>query len=376
MNSSKLSAATTVPGKASAAAESPAFLSPAGMATSDAIAVAASSGFQALIAELLPADLERDLASADAGIPAAAADADDTCGPTASPDVATAQLMLQLPPLDAPLPPSSAAAPQPTTDPGACVAVDQAGTTSLAPAAGVIDDLRSVTTDADQPIVADAGTRQVHAAPDRGGRDHAGAWFAQDVLLVVPLKSPESADRPANAQGHQREAGSHAPGAPGQPPLGAAVAAAAASARELPTLPRLEHPVGTAAWRQELANTVNLMIDRGEQSATLRLSPEHLGPLEVRIAIREGETSLWFGAAHADTRQALEQALPRLREQFASAGLSLGQSSVSQGPPQEPRSLRAAMLAGTSAADGDGADSPASAVAAARRITGLVDTYV
>jgi len=127
---------------------------------------------------------------------------------------------------------------------------------------------------------------------------------------------------------------------------------------------------------QELANTVNLMIDRGEQSATLRLSPEHLGPLEVRIAIREGETSLWFGAAHADTRHALEQALPRLREQFASAGLSLGQSSVSQGSPQEPRNMRASMLSGISAASSDAAEIAGPAGRVTSRITGLIDTYV
>jgi flagellar hook-length control protein FliK len=194
-------------------------------------------------------------------------------------------------------------------------------------------------------------------------------------MPAMPLKLQEAADRSANPQGHQGEKGPHVPTPQSLPPVAAALAAAA-SARELPSLPRMENPVGTTAWRQELANTVNLMIDRGEQSATLRLSPEHLGPLEVRIAIREGETSLWFGAAHADTRHALEQALPRLREQFASAGLSLGQSSVSQGSPQEPRNLRAAMISGISGASRDAAEIAAPAGRVTSRITGLIDTYV
>ena len=49
------------------------------------------------------------------------------------------------------------------------------------------------------------------------------------------------------------------------------------------------------------------MIDRGEQVASLRLTPENLGPLDVRIAVREGETTVWFGASHPETRAALEQ---------------------------------------------------------------------
>jgi flagellar hook-length control protein FliK len=136
--------------------------------------------------------------------------------------------------------------------------------------------------------------------------------------------------------------------------------------------PRLESQVGTTAWRQELASRINMMIDRGEQMATLRLSPEHLGPLEVRIAIREGETSLWFGVAHAETRQALEQALPRLREQFAHAGLSLGQSTVSHGDPGNNGAGRT-LLNGTPLAENEAA--PDLQAPAVRAALGLVDTY-
>lgn len=104
---------------------------------------------------------------------------------------------------------------------------------------------------------------------------------------------------------------------------------------EEPGLPRIAQTIGSNAWRQELTQRINLMIDKGEQILTLRLTPEHLGPLEIRVAVREGDTSLWFGAPHHETRQALEQTLPKLREQFAQAGLTLGQSWISNGSPQE-----------------------------------------
>ena len=60
-----------------------------------------------------------------------------------------------------------------------------------------------------------------------------------------------------------------------------------------------------------------------KRTTSLRLWPEHLGPLEVRITMNDDQASVWFGAAHADTRAAIENALPRLRELFASQGLSL-----------------------------------------------------
>jgi flagellar hook-length control protein FliK len=97
----------------------------------------------------------------------------------------------------------------------------------------------------------------------------------------------------------------------------------------------LQHNVGARAWTEELGTRVTLMAERGQHSASLRLSPEHLGPLEIRIAIRDDQASVWFGAAHADTRAAIEHALPRLREMFAAQGMSLTDAGVSREPPRE-----------------------------------------
>ena len=101
----------------------------------------------------------------------------------------------------------------------------------------------------------------------------------------------------------------------------------------------LRAPVGTHAWTQQLGDELAWMAQQGRDAASLKLSPEHLGPLEVRISMREGEASVWFGAANADTRSALEQALPRLRELFASQGLALADAGVfREAPRQQNRS--------------------------------------
>jgi flagellar hook-length control protein FliK len=92
--------------------------------------------------------------------------------------------------------------------------------------------------------------------------------------------------------------------------------------------------VGTPAWREEVGAKLNWMIERGVQSGSLRLSPENLGPLEVRISVQNDQVSVWFGAAHADTRAALENALPRLRELFAAQGMSLADAGVFREPPK------------------------------------------
>jgi flagellar hook-length control protein FliK len=150
-------------------------------------------------------------------------------------------------------------------------------------------------------------------------------------------------------------------------------AASAQPAQSASRPPELRAPLGSTAWADELGARVTWMIDRGEQVASLRLSPENLGPVEVRIAVREGETSVWFGAAHADTRAALEQSLSRLRDMLGASGLSLADAGVSSQTPRDPqRGFTAAALA--RAAQESGADPSGGIVMQVSR-RGLVDLY-
>jgi flagellar hook-length control protein FliK len=124
-----------------------------------------------------------------------------------------------------------------------------------------------------------------------------------------------------------------------QLPSGAVQAAADAAqlraTQTASTARALHSPVGSQAWANELGTQVTMMTHKGEHTASLRLSPENLGPLEIRIAMREDQASVWFGAAHADTRAAIEHALPRLREMFAAQGMSLADAGVFREPPKQ-----------------------------------------
>jgi flagellar hook-length control protein FliK len=113
------------------------------------------------------------------------------------------------------------------------------------------------------------------------------------------------------------------------------------------------------------------MIQQGNHSASLKLSPEHLGPMEVRISVQNDQASVWFGAAHADTRAAIEHALPRLRELFASQGLSLADAGVFREPPREQS--RQSFFSSSSRGDGSFEGTTVQSVMIRR--LGLVDAY-
>jgi flagellar hook-length control protein FliK len=129
-------------------------------------------------------------------------------------------------------------------------------------------------------------------------------------------------------------------------------------------------PVGTAVWADEIGARIITMTESGNHTASLKLSPEHLGPLEISITVRDDKASVWFGAAHADTRAAIENALPRLREMFAAQGLSLADAGVFREPPREQPVAKSNT---TSAGQGDATEEVTSVSTRAR--LGLVDAY-
>ena len=82
-------------------------------------------------------------------------------------------------------------------------------------------------------------------------------------------------------------------------------------------------------WPQQLGERIHWQLGAGVQEARIELAPEGLGPLELRVQVEAGQVQLHIGAAHAVTRELLNEALPRLRELLGDSGLSLGQASVS-----------------------------------------------
>ncbi len=89
-------------------------------------------------------------------------------------------------------------------------------------------------------------------------------------------------------------------------------------------------PVLDPAWAEAIQDRVLMLAGRNIQIAEIRLNPAELGPLHVRISIDDNSVNVAFSAAHAVTREALEIALPRLKEALSESGMSLNQASVSE----------------------------------------------
>jgi len=91
----------------------------------------------------------------------------------------------------------------------------------------------------------------------------------------------------------------------------------------------LETPFGRQGWSEGVANKLTWLINNKQQSAELRLNPPHLGTIEVKINISNDQATLAFTAQHAAVKEALESAMPRLREMLGENGLNLESVDVS-----------------------------------------------
>ncbi|HID00146.1 MAG TPA: hypothetical protein EYP05_02225 [Piscirickettsiaceae bacterium] len=90
------------------------------------------------------------------------------------------------------------------------------------------------------------------------------------------------------------------------------------------TLP-LRHP----QWREQLAQRVMVLAQSNQNLAQIRLHPAHLGPIQIKLKMdADSGVQVSLHAHHALTREAIEQAVPRLRELFQQQGLMLGDVTV------------------------------------------------
>jgi len=82
-------------------------------------------------------------------------------------------------------------------------------------------------------------------------------------------------------------------------------------------------------WNQQVGDRINWMISQGLRQADIRLNPPELGMLEIRVQIQGDQASIQFNTAHTDVKDALDNAMPRLREMLAANGLNLADVNVS-----------------------------------------------
>jgi flagellar hook-length control protein FliK len=166
-----------------------------------------------------------------------------------------------------------------------------------------------------------------------------GAEFraAQDVASAAALAkaAPDAAGLALRQAREQNDAAALKEAAPLAPAMLQAQPAALelAQAASGVATDRLAARVGTPAWNQQVGQKIVWMAAGEAQTATLTLNPPDLGPMQVVLSISNDQTSVAFSSNQLEVRQALENALPRLREMMSESGIALGNASVDAGMP-------------------------------------------
>ncbi len=149
-----------------------------------------------------------------------------------------------------------------------------------------------------------------------------------------------------------------------------------AATRAAPRALSLDIPMGQPGWDRSLGDRVQWMVSQKVQVAELRLNPPNLGPIEIRVHVDGDRTQVNFVAPQAAVREAIDAALPRLREMFAEGGMTLD-VSVSHQDARQARGESDGQGTGGGAQAGEGAEQsglPGEAQAV-RQGLGLVDYY-
>lgn len=96
-------------------------------------------------------------------------------------------------------------------------------------------------------------------------------------------------------------------------------------------------PIHETRWAQDFGEKVVWMAKSELQSAQISINPPQLGPMQISINLSGDQASAIFASPHAEVRQAIEDAMPRLREMLSAAGISLGEANVGTQLPQQNR---------------------------------------
>ena len=130
------------------------------------------------------------------------------------------------------------------------------------------------------------------------------------------------------------------------------------------------HPA-RAEWRGEFLHGMQVLVSDRAQVAELQLNPANMGPVSVQIAISEHQARIIFGISNDDTRRAIEQALPQLRDMLNASGIQLDSASVGDHASRHPGDSPAAARTPRTQA----APAAAPGVPIARQNLHLLDTY-
>lgn len=214
---------------------------------------------------------------------------------------------------------------------------------------------------------------------------------------AAPLRRPGEADTDKDTRTLQSftAAAATAPAPPVELPVAPvapapAVAGSATPAAGAPAAPdssaaprelQITVPVDAPAFATRFGEEISVLARNGVQEARVHLHPAELGPITVQITMEGLGAQVHLAAAVAETRQALEQAMPSLAASLRETGLTLTGGGVFEQPRPRDQSAEASQpgtRGGRRDADADDDAPVLSAIGASvrpTRLRGMLDLY-
>ncbi len=113
----------------------------------------------------------------------------------------------------------------------------------------------------------------------------------------------------------------------------------AAPGNTTPAQQSIYSALGSSGWANEFSQKISWMsTGQNNQIAELHLNPPDLGPLNVVLTMSDNQATATFTSPHSAVRDAVENAMPKLREILADNGITLGNTTVSDQPQRDGNS--------------------------------------
>lgn len=146
-----------------------------------------------------------------------------------------------------------------------------------------------------------------------------------------------------------------------------------------PALASISYPLRHPQWSQSVGKRIVFMANQQMQQAQISLNPDKLGPIQLRLQLdRDQMVTVSMTAQHGATREALEAAIPRLKEMLEEAGIRFDDVKVEDeetfeqaGQGQADESGRMKSAGASSAEDEDGIQ----ALSSKKQTDNMIDFY-
>ncbi|MCP4864645.1 MAG: hypothetical protein GY897_11885 [Alteromonas sp.] len=128
--------------------------------------------------------------------------------------------------------------------------------------------------------------------------------------------------------------------------------------------------------QQQIAEKIRWMVNGRQSMAEIRLDPPEMGSMQIRLNVSGDSASVSFVVQSQQAKEALNEAMPRLRDMFSEQGLDLGESFVSQQNSGEAGDGEFADRQGGGFGESADEETKSQETHVVRPANGLIDDYV